>query len=131
MSAESTHWPKAFWRKRPRWLWDKTAGRCAYCGQPFESPKDMTCDHLTPRSRGGLNERGNRFPCCKSCNSRKYNRPLSYLRAALHQRATGIPGFTQDQIDYLISVGIQLPEHEPYRFYWEQMGNTFPEEANG
>ncbi|OFY62927.1 MAG: HNH endonuclease [Bacteroidetes bacterium RIFCSPLOWO2_02_FULL_36_8] len=40
---------------------------CQYCG----SSKELTLDHLMPRSRGGAHSWTNVVTACKNCNSRK------------------------------------------------------------
>ena len=52
-----------FWR-------DKS--QCQYCGV-LEAAKDMTIDHVIPRSRGGGNTWSNLVTCCKKCNQKKGN----------------------------------------------------------
>lgn len=47
--------------------------RCAFCGDVFDS-KDLTRDHLHPRSRGGDNSWENLVPACRPCNQGKGNR---------------------------------------------------------
>jgi 5-methylcytosine-specific restriction endonuclease McrA len=42
---------------------------CGYCG----SNKDLTLDHILPKSRGGKNTWKNLVTCCKSCNNNKDN----------------------------------------------------------
>jgi 5-methylcytosine-specific restriction endonuclease McrA len=46
---------------------------CQYCGKRFE-PRQLTCDHLIPRSKGGKAEWMNMVTSCVSCNLRKGNR---------------------------------------------------------
>jgi len=41
--------------------------QCQYCG----SPKDLTLDHVMPRSRGGKTSWDNLISACKPCNSKK------------------------------------------------------------
>ena len=53
-------------------LW-RDNGQCQYCGI-IEAPKDMTIDHVTPRSRGGENTWTNLVTCCKKCNQKKRDR---------------------------------------------------------
>lgn len=53
-------------------LW-RDNGQCQYCGI-IEAPKDMTIDHVTPRSRGGDNTWTNLVTCCKKCNQKKRDR---------------------------------------------------------
>ena len=43
---------------------------CMYCG----SGKNLTIDHIIPKSRGGNNTWKNLITCCRSCNLRKDNR---------------------------------------------------------
>ena len=43
---------------------------CGYCG----SKKNLTLDHILPKSRGGLNTWENMVTCCSRCNSMKDNR---------------------------------------------------------
>lgn len=41
--------------------------RCGYCG----STKDLTIDHIVPKSKGGTHTWRNVVTCCKECNFRK------------------------------------------------------------
>lgn len=41
--------------------------KCAYCG----STKDLTLDHVIPRSKGGKHSWKNVVACCKKCNYEK------------------------------------------------------------
>jgi 5-methylcytosine-specific restriction endonuclease McrA len=55
---------------------------CAYgCGRVA-----VTGDHITPRSKGGEDTEENYAPCCRTCNSRKGNRPAprSAIRTQEH-----------------------------------------------
>jgi 5-methylcytosine-specific restriction endonuclease McrA len=47
--------------------------RCQYCGREFPS-EELTCDHVIPRSRGGITDWSNVVTCCKSCNTKKGDR---------------------------------------------------------
>jgi 5-methylcytosine-specific restriction endonuclease McrA len=46
---------------------------CQYCGK---HSRDLTLDHVMPRSRGGQSTWENLVACCKQCNGRKGNRLL-------------------------------------------------------
>lgn len=46
---------------------------CQYCGTEFPK-KDLTVDHIIPRSRGGKNSFTNIVAACRDCNSRKGNK---------------------------------------------------------
>jgi hypothetical protein len=43
---------------------------CQYCG----NKKNLTLDHVMPRSRGGKNSWTNMVTCCSRCNSKKGNK---------------------------------------------------------
>jgi 5-methylcytosine-specific restriction endonuclease McrA len=53
--------------------------KCAYCGKDLKdsSPRDVTLDHLLPRSCGGSNEATNLITACLRCNSQRGNRPYA------------------------------------------------------
>ena len=44
--------------------------QCVYCG----SQKELTIDHVQPRSRGGRNTWTNLVTCCSKCNHKKGNK---------------------------------------------------------
>lgn len=46
---------------------------CQYCGK---HTRELTLDHIIPRSRGGLGTWENLVACCRSCNGKKGNRFL-------------------------------------------------------
>lgn len=46
---------------------------CQYCGK---HSRDLTLDHVIPRSRGGQSTWENLVACCRACNGRKGNRYL-------------------------------------------------------
>lgn len=46
-------------------------GKCAYCG----SDRDLTLDHIVPRSRGGSNCVENLQVLCMKCNTTRGNKP--------------------------------------------------------
>jgi 5-methylcytosine-specific restriction endonuclease McrA len=43
---------------------------CQYCGERFDT-KHLTCDHVIPKSRGGVTEWTNIVTCCVYCNGKK------------------------------------------------------------
>lgn len=47
---------------------------CCYCGESVEQDAKLTLDHLTPHSKGGLNEPANLVTSCHRCNSSRGNR---------------------------------------------------------
>jgi|HubBroStandDraft_2_1064218.scaffolds.fasta_scaffold00002_74 5-methylcytosine-specific restriction endonuclease McrA len=83
-------WPTKF-RPFDRWLestFDKALykgkmkavamykARCRYCRREFDETLEKTKDHVVPLSRGGLDHKENRVPCCFECNQWKADRTL-------------------------------------------------------
>jgi len=64
---------------RRKAVWSRTAilvrdhYQCQYCSSPLSS-KDLTFDHVIPKSRGGHTNWSNIVACCSSCNIKKANR---------------------------------------------------------
>jgi 5-methylcytosine-specific restriction endonuclease McrA len=57
-------------------LYNHYKHKCAYCGRRFKS-RDLTFDHVMPRSRGGPTDWSNVVAACggaKGCNARKDDR---------------------------------------------------------
>lgn len=54
-------------------LYIRDKRRCQYCGVSFEQ-KELTYDHVVPRSRGGQTEWTNVVTSCLPCNLRKGGR---------------------------------------------------------
>jgi 5-methylcytosine-specific restriction endonuclease McrA len=54
-------------------LYFRDRGKCQYCGTSFES-KDLTYDHVIPRSKGGQTEWTNIVTSCLPCNLKKGGR---------------------------------------------------------
>lgn len=51
----------------------RDASTCQYCLQKL-TPRELTLDHVTPRTRGGLSTWENLVASCKPCNNKKSNR---------------------------------------------------------
>lgn len=54
-------------------LYIRDRGKCQYCGSSFEH-KELTYDHVIPRSKGGQTEWTNVVSCCTACNLKKGGR---------------------------------------------------------
>jgi len=50
-------------------IW-RDGNQCQYCGKNFNS-RELTVDHIKPKSRGGGNTWLNLTACCHSCNQKK------------------------------------------------------------
>ena len=59
-------------------LFGMQEGKCAGCQVSFHF-RNMTIDHIKPRSEGGTDHPTNLQLLCGACNSTKGNRPQSYL----------------------------------------------------
>lgn len=55
---------------------DEFNHRCAYC---LRGDVKLTMDHVIPLSKGGPHTRDNIVPACKPCNSKKKDRPITYM----------------------------------------------------
>lgn len=51
-------------------IYRRDGNACGYCG----ATKNLTIDHIVPKSQGGKNEWTNLVTCCYSCNMKKANR---------------------------------------------------------
>lgn len=60
---------------------------CMYCKKEFDRKK-LTIDHVIPRSRGGTNAWNNVVACCKPCNTKKGDKPLSQLGWKIDKKLT-------------------------------------------
>ena len=56
--------------------------RCQYCGEK-KTARELTMDHILPRSRGGDNSPVNIVTACVSCNNRKGDRTPAEARMPL------------------------------------------------
>ena len=68
LETTSSNEAKRMWRKHIREKWKY---KCAYCG----SNKELTIDHVVPRSKGGTDFTKNVVCCCHSCNQSKSHTP--------------------------------------------------------
>lgn len=59
-----------------RQLVQQYGGNCYLCHKPFKSKKDITLDHLIPKSKGGTNDIENLRLAHSECNEAKKNLSL-------------------------------------------------------
>jgi 5-methylcytosine-specific restriction endonuclease McrA len=98
-------------------------GRCQYCGDRF-SARDLTYDHVIPRTRGGTATWENIVTCCRSCNLRKGGRtpheaemrlirlPRKPEWLPIFDVTMGIRGVPESWQDYLPgSIAVPLPAY--------------------
>ena len=65
-------------------LYGRQEGRCNGCKVLFPF-RNMTVDHIVPRSGGGQDNEENLQLLCGACNSQKGDRPMAYLIAKLKE----------------------------------------------
>lgn len=69
-------------------LYGRQAGDCNGCGEHFQL-RNLTIDHVIPRSRGGPDLDENLQLLCGACNSVKGNRTQAHLIAELKRQGIG------------------------------------------
>ena len=79
---------------------------CQYCG----SPKDLSIDHVLPRSRGGGSSWKNLVAACKPCNARKGDETPEEANMPLIQRPFK-PSYLMFLRDFS---GFKYDEWKPY-----------------
>lgn len=80
--------------------------QCAYCG----GQKELTIDHVHPRSRGGKNTWTNLVTCCSKCNYKKGNKTPEEANMKLRTKPYE-PTFVK--------------EHESLSGLWDKVKQTF------
>lgn len=75
-------------------IYARDGNTCQYCGRTFGT-KELSLDHVVPRSRGGGADWENLVVACQRCNRRKANRTpresgMRLLRRPVRPRATQI-----------------------------------------
>jgi 5-methylcytosine-specific restriction endonuclease McrA len=80
---------------------------CQYCGERFD-PKYLTCDHIIPKSRGGVTEWSNIVTSCNRCNLKKGDKLTDEIEMYPRKRPSRPNGFYL----LMLHVGIKIfPEH--------------------
>jgi 5-methylcytosine-specific restriction endonuclease McrA len=80
---------------------------CQYCGKVFD-PKHLTCDHIIPKSRGGVTEWTNIVTSCTKCNVRKGHKLSDEADMYPRKRPSRPNGFSI----LMLHVGIKIvPEY--------------------
>ena len=74
------HFRKTLKPNRNR-IYRRDNNKCVYCG----STKDLTLDHIIPKSKGGLNNWTNLVTSCFKCNSKKGDRTPEEARMQIKQ----------------------------------------------
>ena len=72
-------------------LYRRQGGYCAGCDHHFQS-RNLTIDHVVPRSKGGSDDIANLQLLCHACNQLKDDAPHEQLMAELRARGYVNPG---------------------------------------
>lgn len=102
-------------------IWNKTGGKCAYCGIQL-SPFNGQIDHIIPKAKDGKNDLENIFYSCKTCNATKGSKDLEVFRHRLAFKTSTKYTFTDEQATWILSeYGIDL-KPEKFLFFYERGG---------
>jgi 5-methylcytosine-specific restriction endonuclease McrA len=82
---------------------------CQYCGKEFDA-KNLTCDHIVPKSRGGITEWNNIVTSCTGCNLRKGDKLPDEVKMHPRKRPSRPNGFYM----FMLHLGVKVPPD-----YWK------------
>lgn len=108
-------------------VFDKTTGRCAYCGCPLKFA-NFQVDHLFPQCRahmypkdmaGGVDAFLNLFPTCAKCNNYKHAMFLETFRSELEKQITRLK--KSAQFDRALRYEQVEVTEKPIVFYFETL----------
>lgn len=66
-------------------IFARDRNQCQYCDERFPT-SELSLDHVTPRSQGGLATWGNLVCCCVNCNARKGGKTPFEARMSLRRK---------------------------------------------
>jgi len=75
-------------------IYKRDGYECVYCG----SKKNLTLDHVIPKSRGGSNEWTNLVTCCSKCNRDKDNKTPDEAKMKMLKQAFEPPIMYDDAV---------------------------------
>lgn len=110
-------------------VWDKTGGRCSYCGCDLVVPDsnysmslaEYTVDHMTPKNKGGDKGIDNLAPACRSCNITKNGKTVEEYRVFVQWKSVGVERFTNAQAEWLLAHGVEIPSPPEVTFFFEEV----------
>lgn len=118
-------------RPKQQAVWNKTDGRCWYCGAILVEPNPedessklrvgswFCMDHVVPKSDGGTKSLDNLVPACWTCNVSKGKKSLEEYRTTIEFDKVGAPYFSPRQRRWLADHGIQIPRASRHEFWAE------------
>lgn len=87
--------------------------RCHYCGERFPS-RELTVDHVIPRSRGGRDTWENLVTACVPCNTRKGNRTPQGANMRLRRTPT------KPRTNPTIAQRLKSPKYHVWRLFVDE-----------
>ena len=100
-------------------IYNKTNGKCAYCGctLPYEK---MQIDHVIPLNLGGCDTEENMLAACRSCNHRKGTLTVDKFRHSIEQAPQVL---LRDSVTYrnACRFGVIAPTGRKVIFYFETL----------
>ncbi len=100
-------------------VFDKTKGRCAYCGYEISFNK-FQVDHIYPKAGGGSDDIDNLLPACCSCNNYKSTMRLDLFREQIERQ---IEILRRDRPTFRLAerFGLVTVNPKPVVFYFESL----------
>ncbi|MBN1591150.1 MAG: HNH endonuclease [Pirellulales bacterium] len=92
----------------------RDASRCQYCGRQFPTSQ-LSLDHVTPRSRGGMSTWENMVCACLKCNIRKGGRTPREAHMTLVRQPV------RPRYNPLMALKLQNPKYSSWRT-WVNIG---------
>lgn len=90
-------------------------GQCQYCLKIL-IPKEITFDHIRPKSKGGVSNWSNLVVCCSVCNKRKSN--YTAEECGMHVfRIPAEPSIHDKRYNYRLTTDAPRVEWEPWIDY--------------
>jgi 5-methylcytosine-specific restriction endonuclease McrA len=109
--------PRQSVRLNRRTLFARDGHRCQYCGDAYPHSQ-LSCDHVTPKSRGGETCWENVVTCCLTCNSRKGDRTPQEAGMNLRVRPA------RPKHNPMLKVKLVNPRYHIWQPFLSQAGGT-------
>lgn len=118
--------------KKRQAIWDKSGGKCWYCG--CELPERWDADHFHPVIRNPstgemlipeLDVMENLVPSCKPCNNFKHSYDIEGFRWTINEQFENVPK-NSTGMRQLMRLSLVDIESKPVIFWFEKQGITMP-----
>jgi hypothetical protein len=82
---------------RPWSVFNKTGGRCHFCGAKLRFDDNWQMDHIVQRKHGGADDVANYLPACATCNRLRWSRTGADLQFLLFIGYVAAPQMRQGE----------------------------------